>query len=563
MKKFIYPAFYSLLSLLAALQLVACNAFLDPEPDGRKTESLIFSDYNYALGYFASLYAELPGGFHSMSDAMEACATDEAEHSLQTSAVQKYNDGSWNKQSFTDSWLYGKYYTALRKLAIFLENVDEARFIEPNTYNRNPELNVQYQQQYKNECYFLRAFYYFELVKRFGGVPIVPEDRRLELTDQLDLPRETYDRCVEYIIENCGLAANSLPEQYDDQSMMGHATKAAALALKCRVQLYYASPLNNPSNDTQRWKDAALSAKAILDMPQYGLMTGSTIESTKMFVVWNENYNKEVIFGMNYSNDNTLEKQNYPIGFLNAQGLTNPTQDLVDAFEMRDGRSIDASPDYDPQNPYANRDPRLEWFICYNGAQYGDRTIETYVGGLDGLNRDQTATKTGYYMKKFLNLTSDLVEDTKSARRQWIHFRYAEILLNYAEAMNEVYGPVAKTDGFTLSALEALNMVRQRSGMPAVSETIGQDEFRERVRNERRVELCFEGHRFWDVRRWKQGALFNQPIHGMRITRDGDAYRYETFEVEQRSFDESKMYLMPIPQDVMLKSPALEQNPGW
>lgn len=129
--------------------------------------------------------------------------------------------------------------------------------------------------------------------------------------------------------------------------------------------------------------------------------------------------------------------------------------------------------------------------------------------------------------------------------------------------MNEVYGPVAKTDGFTLSALEALNMVRQRSGMPAVSETIGQDEFRERVRNERRVELCFEGHRFWDVRRWKQGALFNQPIHGMRITRDGDAYRYETFEVEQRSFDESKMYLMPIPQDVMLKSPALEQNPGW
>jgi starch-binding outer membrane protein, SusD/RagB family len=494
---------------------------------------------------------------------MEACATDEAEHTAQTAAVQKYNDGSWNSTSFTDASVYAKYYSALRKLAIFIENVDDAVFVEPNTFTRSPEINVKYQNRFKAECYFLRAFYYFELVKRFGGVPIVPQTR-LTLDDEINIPRNSYDECVKYIIDNCDSAANLLPVKDTDTEWIGHATKAAALALKSRMQLYAASELNNPSNDLEKWKQSAATSRAVLDMTEYGLVTSSSIVSTQMFNLWNDNFNKEVLFGIKYFNDNSLELRNFPVGFTNGQGLTNPTQDLVDAFEMADGTPISKSPNYDPQNPYVNRDPRLEWFITCNGTKYGTRVIQTYVGGIDGLNKDQSSTKTGYYLKKFMNLSANLVEGTKTARHQWIHFRYAEILLNYAEAMNEAYGPTNKPDGFTLSALDAVNLLRTRVSMPALPAFPTQNDFRQMVRNERRVELCFEGHRFWDVRRWKIGEVFNQPIHGMKITLDSNNKPvYEVFEVEARKFNAEKMYLMPIPQSEMVKSDALKQNTNW
>lgn len=548
---------------LGLLLTVSCNDFLDPEPDGRLTEDLIFSNYTYSMGYFANLYSELQPGFHTMSGAMEACATDEAEHTTQTSTVQKYNDGSWNETSFTDASIYAKYYKALRKLAIFIENVDSAVFVEPNTYTRSPEINLKYQNRFKAECYFLRAFYYFELVKRFGGVPLVPE-HRLSADDELNLPRNSYDECVSYILANCDSAAAILPVKDTDTEWIGHATKASALALKTRTLLYYASPLNNQQNDLTRWQKVAATANEILAMTQYGLVTGSSINSTQMFNIWNDNFNKEVLFAMNYFNNNTLEEKNYPIGFTNGQGLTNPTQDLVDAFEMADGTPISQSAAYDPQNPYNNRDPRLNYFVTCNGTKYGTRVIETFIGGVDGLNKDQTATKTGYYLKKFMNQSANLVEGTKTARHQWIHFRYAEVLLSYAEAMNEAYGPTAKPEGYTLSAIDAVNLVRARVSMPAVPETISQSDFRDKVRNERRVELCFEGHRFWDVRRWKIGEVFNQPVHGMKITRDvNNNFVYEVFEVESRKFDVTKMYWMPIPQTEMVKSDALEQNPNW
>jgi starch-binding outer membrane protein, SusD/RagB family len=553
---------YISILLLSLLILSACNDFLDPEPDGRKDEKLVFSEYTYALGFFANIYADLPAGFHSVSGAMEACMTDDAEHTDQLADVQSYNNGSWNKQNFTDAWLYTKYYASLRKLAIFLENVDDAKFIDPNAYNRSPELNAVYQERFKAESYFLRAFFYFELVKRFGGVPIVPE-LRLEINDELNLPRKSFDECVDYIVSNCDLAAATLPVKDQESSWIGHATKASALALKSRVLLYAASPLNNPSSDNEKWIRAAKAAKEVLDLQGYGLLTGNEVKNTGMFEIWNNFYNTEVLFAMPYFANNDLEFKNFPVGFQKGQGLTNPTQNLVDAFETSNGEPISQSSQYNAQNPYENRDPRLSYFIGYNGSVYNNRPIETYIGGLDGLNKDQNSTKTGYYMKKYMNVNADLAKNTQSTRHQWIHFRYAEILLNYAEAMNEAYGPANVGDGLNKSALDAVNQVRSRVGMPNLNAGINKDQMRERIRNERRVELCFEGHRAWDVRRWKQGSLFNAPVKGMRITQNGSTFQYEVFNVEQRVFDESKMYLMPIPQSEILKADALEQNPNW
>jgi hypothetical protein len=458
---------YLSILFLVLLILGACNNFLDPEPDGRKDEKLVFSEYTYALGFFANIYGDLPTGFHSIDNAMETCMTDDAEHTDKLAEVQSYNNGNWNKQSFTDEGLYSKYYGSLRKLAIFLENVDNAKFIDPNTFNRSPELNIEYQERFKAESYFLRAFFYFELVKRFGGVAMVPEER-LEINDELNLPRNSFDECVEYIVLNCELAAESLPVKDEETTWIGHATKASALALKSRVLLYAASPLNNPSNDTEKWIKAAKAAKAVLDLSGYGLITGSSIKSTGMFNIWSDFYNKEVLFAMPYFANNDLEFNNFPVGFQKGKGLTNPTQNLVEAFETSNGESISKSLQYNAQNPYENRDPRLSYFIGHNGSIYNNREVETYIGGLDGLNKDENSTKTGYYMRKFMNVDANLAKNTQSTRHQWIHFRYAEILLNYAEAMNEAYGPGNTGDGLSKTALIAVNQIRKRVEMPTL-----------------------------------------------------------------------------------------------
>ena len=216
---------------------------------------------------------------------------------------------------------------------------------------------------------------------------------------------------------------------------------------------------------------------------------------------------------------------------------------MVDAFETVLGYPIsDEKSGYKPDDPFYRRDKRLQFFIGVNGTNIGTTTIDSYVGGKDGLGSKIGATKTGYYIRKFIDPTADIINDRTIATHFWIHFRYAEILLNYAEAMAEAYGIETVPDGYTLSAYDALKMIRDRAGLytrESVLKALPIDEFIERIRNERRVELCFEGHRFWDVRRWKQGEkYFNAPIHGMKITKTESGFNYEVFQVETR-------YLIP------------------
>jgi hypothetical protein len=218
----------------------------------------------------------------------------------------------------------------------------------------------------------------------------------------------------------------------------------------------------------------------------------------------------------------------------------------------------DPTSGYDPNNPYNNRDPRLDLFIIRNNSTFKGRAVETFEGGRDNLPTNLNSTKTGYYMQKFTIQTAFWgVGAAINVRRPWVIFRYAEVLLNYAEALNEAQGPVA-------DVYSSVNQIRARVGMPALPAGLSKDQMRERIQRERQVELCFEDHRFYDVRRWKLGEqLFNRTVSGMKITKTGTAFTYTRFSVENRIFNE-KMYRFPIPQAELNRAPKnLKQNAGW
>jgi len=554
-KIFIIPLFIAL--------LCSCESYLDPGYDETLTKNDVFTSYVYSLNYVRTIYSYLPTGAYN-----ETCMTDEAKHADEASSYLIMNNGSWTSRTYVDSWTWSHYYAGIRRVHVFLENVDYAIFLDPNTLKLTPNINDTLRKQLRGEARFLRAFYYFELLKRYGdptknlGVPIVPE-RALTINDTLDFARNTYDECVNYIVNDCDSAAAVLPNRQTGAEY-GKASKAAALALKSRMLLYAASTLSNPTGDIEKWIVAADAAKKVLALPTYKLIDKPTVSADNMLSVFAKPNNDEVLFSSPVIQSNGFEAANLPPSF-GGQGQINPTQDFVDAFELLVGYPItDSRSGYNPTGPYGpyyRRDKRLGYFIALNGSQYGvevkpetaaslaARTIDSYVGGKDGLNSSKSATKTGYYIRKFMDPSADIILNRTPVTHFWVHFRYAEILLNYAEAMAEAYGVTTIPAGFTLSAYDALKQIRDRAGLAtqAYIKTLSTADFIERVRNERRVELCFEGHRFWDVRRWKQGeTYFNVPIHGMKITKNGTALTYEVFNIEDRVFD-SKMYVMPIP----------------
>jgi hypothetical protein len=274
-------------------------------------------------------------------------------------------------------------------------------------------------------------------------------------------------------------------------------------------------------------------------------------------------------------NSNVFERANYPVGMANAgEGATCPSQNLIDAFETKSGKSItDPTSGFDPLKPFANRDARLEWLIVINGSSMGlnanntARIVQSYKGGPDGVGAKEGATTTGYYLRKMCIENYDLTKAGTRAK-SWVILRFAEVLLNYAEAMNEAYGPDTKPliNGVVASrsALEAINMVRKRAGQPDILAGISQSDLRQRIRNERRIELAFEEHRFFDVRRWKIAEQTeNIPLSGISISNNSGTLSFDKFVVENRFF-EPKMYLYPIPNIEILKSNGvLTQNPGW
>ena len=334
----------------------------------------------------------------------------------------------------------------------------------------------------------------------------------------------------------------------------GRITKGAALALKARILLYAASPLHNPTNDLSLWIKAANAAKEVMDMNAYVL-------EADYANIPNNYKSRELILETRQGVSNDFERRNFPIGFEGGNTGTCPTQNLVDAYEMRTNGLPITNPasGYNPANPYLGRDLRLQKTIIVNGSVWKSRIVQSFVGGLNGQPLTN-ATKTGYYLKKHVVEAVNLLPTNTTTREHaWVTFRYGEILLNYAEAMNEAFGPEnASTLGKT--ALQAVNEVRVRAGIANFPVGMSKDNFRLKLRNERRVELAFEDHRFWDVRRWKIGDE-TKTINQMEIL-PGNTLTYNTKLLEVRTF-EDRMNLYPIPQIEINKNPNLVQNPNW
>ncbi|MDB5232442.1 MAG: hypothetical protein JWN76_3247 [Chitinophagaceae bacterium] len=537
-----------------------------PYTEGPVPEDVVWGIDRNARGYLNFAYRGLGGTgygtdrYNLSGGAILADASDEAVCSDLSNPINRMNNGTW-APSLTFDDQYSTLYTSIRMTNEFL-----AKSPGSGIYPASDITGL------RGEAFFLRAMYHFELFKRYGR--IVLATRSFSPTENLNLPRNSVDEVVKQIGLDCDSAIAMIPavyngsgtvSPYDDGSdpfNRGRATKTVAMALKSRLLLYYASPLYNEANDLARWQNAANAAKTLIDLNKHALL--NSVDYTNL---WNYSnaptqYNKEVIFATTALLTNAIESNNAPVGFTGGLGRTNPTQDLVDAFEMTNGKPIsDPTSGYNPANPYLNRDPRLNRFIVYNGSTFKtgtlSRAVETFDGGLDNPASNPNATKTGYYMRKFLSdVATYNVTTPATVRRPWVIFRYAETLLNYAEALNEAVG--ASTEVYN-----AVNQIRVRAGMPVLPAGLSQVQMRDRIRNERRVELCFEDHRFFDVRRWMQGNIyFNGAVRGMRIIKNGASLTYTPFTVENRVFL-AKNYLYPIALNELNTAPALQQNPGY
>lgn len=548
------------------LILTGCKKdFLEfPYTEGPVPEDIVWGIDRNARGILNYAYRGLGVAldrFNLGGGVLLASASDESVSSDLSNAIVRINDGTWSP-SLTFDDQYSNLYTFIRMTNEFLTKSPTSA-IYP--FTDVPAL--------RGEAFFLRAMYHFELFKRYGK--IVLATRSFSPSENLDLPRNSIEEVVKQISDDCDSAFNLITAVYTgsgatapydngyDGTNRGRATKAAALALKSRLLLYYASPFYNTSNDLSRWQKAAEVAKTLIDLNKHSLLS-----STDYTNLWNYSnaatqYNKEVILQSSAVLTNAIESNNAPIGFNGALGRNNPTQDLVDAFEMSNGKPIsDPTSGYNPSNPYLNRDSRLARFIIVNGSTFQTgaltRVVETFDGGLDNQPTNPNSTKTGYYMRKFLSTTASYnIPTPATVRRVWVFFRYAETLLNYAEALNEAVGPNS-------DVYNAINLIRTRSAMPVLPAGLSQTQMRDRIRNERRVELCFEEHRFFDVRRWKLGeVIFNGPVRGMKIIKTGPTtFTYTPFIVETRIFT-AKNYLYPISQVELSRAPNLGQNPGY
>lgn len=561
-------------SSIAVLLLSSCNPILDREMILTMTEKQALESYDVAQKRVNGLYTYLPNGFSPVGGAMMAAASDEAEYSVASSSVHMFNNGSWNPLNNPDNvWTY--YYQGIRQATLFLETADQ---INMERYKLDPQNQADYEmrmaniERWKYEARFLRAYFYSELVKRYGGVPLANELMDMD-TDYRNIPRNTLQECIDFIVDECGQVAPHLPAVYQ-ASDMGRVTRGAALALKSRVLLYAASELfNNPvwaqgyerkdlislsGTDRQtRWENAAKAAGEVLwgaDVAEAGYKLSGNYQS--LFRSFSDN---EIVLVRRNGYDNSFEKSNYPIGADQATGGTAPSGNLVDAYETTGGKTFTWKDPSMAARPYENRDPRFAATIMPNNSTFQGRPVECWEGGADGPDKNN-ASRTGYYLLKYVDPELKLLQG-QSAIHSWIIIRLGEIYLNYAEAMNEAYGPDAKGI-YGKSAREAVNEVRGRVGMPDVVAD-SKEEMREKIRHERRVELAFEDHRFWDVRRWMTAPDdLNAPLKGVKVTRlSYNSFEYQSVEVESRSFKRS-MYFYPIPQNE-LNITGWPQNPLW
>jgi starch-binding outer membrane protein, SusD/RagB family len=412
------------------------------------------------------------------------------------------------------------------------------------------------------------AFRYFNLLKGFGSVPVIG-DVVSSLTDDYTplFVKKSIPEVIAYITSELDAAIAELPQSSSSDWKRGRATKGAAMGLKSRLLLYAASPLyTGDANDLQKWQNAANAAKAVMDLGIYDLVSNLDPNPAENYYQLSITPNtKEDIFSREYITNVTsmgLEHMNAPNGY-DGWGGNCPMQNLVDDYEMSNGLPItDAASGYDAQNPYVNRDPRFYGTVLYNGRVFRGRAIETFMpGGKDSPDGSGAwnTSPTGYSMRKFCNESVDINDWSNMGKAPWRYIRYAEILLNYAEAQNEAVGP-------DVSVYTAINKIRTRAGMPNLPAGLSQDAMRTRIRNERRIELAYEEHRYFDVRRWKIAMVTeNMPARGILITKAGNGALTYTSKIALagKAF-QVQHYWYPIPlEEINASNGKLAQNPGY
>ena len=557
---------------LLMIFIPSCRKY-EKEPEDWFTSALTFDsvDRNGTIATFNlnNIYNYVPNGFDRISGDFLDNAAGEAVPSRLNTPVEYFLRGTITSLNSPDAYWANSYF-GIRAANVFIANIDRV------------PIAVLTKQYYKSEARFLRALFYWELLKRYGGVPLL-SDEIIDLNGNIERPRNTFAETVDYIVNECTAMKDSMRPDPVSSSDWGRASKGAAVALKCRVLLYAASPLFNgggfetdpvkkaltgyPVFDANRWQkvvDAVTEFNAL--GTYYKLVTTGT--PTSFASVFITKMNTEIIFAKQSANSATLEVTQSPVGYVitntRSLGLTSPTQNFVDAFPMANGLSItESGSGYSAAAPYTGRDPRLAATVFHNGLQWLGRAVQVHEGGLDKPNNPAVApvqTRTGYYLRKFLgNFSGSTAFSSQS--HNFPLFRYAEILLNHAEALNEL--------GQVEAAVNQIKTLRTRAGIAAGANTrygiktgITQAEMRTLIQNERRIELAFEEHRFWDIRRWKiAGQVMATPLTGVRIT-DGTPLTYQPIQVMTPTFS-NRLYHLPIPYDELLKNPKLIQNEGW
>ncbi|HKM94024.1 MAG TPA: RagB/SusD family nutrient uptake outer membrane protein [Prolixibacteraceae bacterium] len=554
---------YIILIFVVSITLWSCEqTFLDVKNvEAGVTVDDMYTRYNQIQGVVWATYSFLPDG---LNEVWREAATDVAEATSEGSQAQFFNKGNWNSIINPDD-VWSHNFQGINQANSYLANKGQVDLeyiktgsTETDSTNYFKALNnVKFME---GEILFLKAFFYFELVKRYGGVPIIETALEYEETSSWEnLQRNSLNECVEYIVQLCDNAAKIIPSDLSKYSWYedGRVTYGAIKALKAKTLLYAASPSYKTAGSQYNWEQAAAAAHDVIQLGTYSL--NSTYEG--LFGSSNAK-SKEFIFTRRYGSMNWVEYNQYPISFVGSNGNSfTPTQNFVDQYEVinNDGSSSNFSWDNATHtaNPYANRDPRLAATVITNGTKFKTTTIETFIGGNNGLPK-QNATKTGYYLRKWVNTAIDLVNGT-SADHTWCYFRYADVLLSYAEAMLNAYGPNADPNAYGLTALDAVNMVRARVSLPQLSESqLNQ----EQIERERMLELAFEDQRYWDVQRWNKGTeYFNKTVKRVIITKTDSDLSYAINDLENRKFAEH-MNWYPIPKGEITKT-GWEQNPGW
>lgn len=506
------------------------------------------------------------------STSFLASATDEAQYALEIGAVNNYYNGGWSTANpMSSTWT--KSYTALAEIHTLLEGIDKIDLTEWQHNSMYDTWKTQL-ENFPHELRFLRAYFYFELFKTYGDVPLVTTTLTNGQANRME--RTPADKVVKFIVDELDDIAMYLPVSYSDEpyAEIGRATRPAAYALKARTLLYAASPLHNPTDDKTKWEAAAEASKYVIDHAKdWG------ISLSKYADLWGNDafYNKELIFGLGRVASNDFEKANFPMGVENASSGNCPTQSLVDQYEYKSGETFgEKNPGESfaiTEETYKDLDPRFEATIVKNGDEWPSngtqkKVIETFVGGFNAAPK-YGATPTGYYLRKLVDGSCVTTTDNQVNRQHtWIVMRLAEFYLDFAEAAfhangdkaNEKYysqDDVDKKNG--MSANDAINVLRNRKDimMPLFKED--GDEWVKRYERERLVELAFENHRFWDVRRWKKGAEYFKNITVATLTDGGNTLTRKTVT---RNWDD-KYNLFPIPQSEIQINGNLTQNTGW